>query len=221
MIKILTKSKEFYVILTLLLYMTLKLACDPLFFRTIEITIFGHSFMSMASSTIFSSTYALSDMIAFMKGRYIAIMVIIAATLCDGIFSYLIYFAGQMKIPNFTAHDVGDLNNTLAINHIAEQLPKLWHNGIIASLVTAIIEVIIFTTLLKKIKNFAISTICSVSIVLITHNILLDHQMLKSFDDQWEKIFTGFFLNMILVIIYALLVQAFISFYKSRTKKSN
>ncbi len=159
-------------------------------------------------------------MIAFMKGRYIAIIVIITATLCDGIFSYVIYFASQTIIPNFTANDIEDLHNTLAINHIAVQLPKLWHNGIIASLVTAIVEVIIFTTLLKKIKNFAVSTIFSVSIILITHNIILDHQMLKSFDDQWEKIFTGLFLNMILVVIYALLVQIFISFYK-KSSRSN
>lgn len=63
--------------------------------------------------------------------------------------------------------------------------------------------VFIFAGIFKRIKNFFISTICSVFLILFVHNTITDYPMMQNQSDAWSIIFHGLLVNMTILAVYA------------------
>lgn len=199
-------EQNYLLVFFIMLYVTCKVVCNVLFFRQIELSCFGHSIKIVGSALIFPFIYILSDAIIYLSNKKTVIFVIIFGLICDCIFSISIYQIANFSIPqNMTS---SELLLTQAANMIGIKMWQLFYQGLIASFIAAILEVIIFTKLYKFLKSFILSTITSVFITLLCHNIINDYNMLSQEDDVWTLIIDNLAINISIVVIYVLLMSA-------------
>lgn len=201
-------NKSVYVLLVLsMLYVAFKLTCNPMFFRQtiIKLPLLSWDLKIVCSAFVFPAIYVMSDVITALSNRKLAITIIIIGAVCDGIFSFAVDSITSLRIPN----NISGLQalNTQYINHLGPQVWSLYYHGVIASVVTAIVEVFIFSFVLKKSKNFFIATITGVIITLLIHNTITDYPLLRLDPDAWKIIFNGIFVNVSIMVIYASIVS--------------
>ncbi len=193
-----------------MLYITLKLTCNPLFFRQIEIHFWfiNYDLKVVSSALTYPLIYVISDLIVLISNRRSAIFIVLTGILCDGIFSFAWHFISTIDIPQVMTST--ELIKTTAINTIGIDVWRLFYHGLLASTITAIAELLIFSTLYTKIKSFFLSTVISVIITLTFHNIILDYQMLKNEPDAWFLIMHSLSINITIMTIYAFSVSTFL-----------
>lgn len=211
-------NQQLILLLLAMLFVGIKLTCNPLFFRQVEFTVpFVSGLIKVNSSAfLYAATYVLCDAMVAMSNRKTTLIIILCGVICDGIFSYLVSNFSTWAIPhNMSAHE---LANTLAINQIGPQMWQLFYRGALASFLSTSIEVLIFAFLFTKSNNFFISTIFGVSITLLTHNLVTDYPMLKKEPDVWEIIFHNLSINICIVIIYASIVSSIIFLWNFKKK---
>lgn len=210
------KDNKTYLLLSMsMLYVAFKLTCNTLFFRQtmIHIPIINMDLRVVCSAFVYPAIYVISDGIVALSSRKLAIVTIIVGTTCDGLFSWATNSVTTLSLPNMS-HD--QLLNSLAINQIGPQVWKLYYHGLVAAITAAIAEVIIFSFIFQKIKNFFISTIISVVITLLAHNTITDYPMLRSDPDAWRVIFNGLSINITIMALYAAVVSIFLYLLKKR-----
>lgn len=189
-----------------MLYVTCKLVCNPIFFRQTNFNLpyIDYHFKFTCAAFIFPSIYVLSDAIVAFTNRRIALMVIAVGIICDGLFSYLISYFASLDMPAIMSKSELLYNNS--VNAIGIQLWPLFYHGLVATIIAAISEALIFSFLYKKINNFFISTILSICIILVIHNLITDYSSLRHEPDAWRIIIDNWIINMSFMILYSFLV---------------
>lgn len=215
--KIIANINSHKLIMLAMLYVACKLTCNPLFFRQINIyyPILDIELKIVSSSLIFPIIYLLSDLIVLISNRKTAIFIIIIGILCDGFFSFSINYATSLPIPDTMSQT--QLSYTNAINTLGNKIWKLFAHGLLATITANIVEILLFASIFNKIKSFFLSTVISVFIILIFHNIITDYPMLKSQDDVWSIIFSGLLVNMSIMAMYAAMLSTIICIKHSKT----
>lgn len=198
-----------------MLYVTLKVICNPLFFRQIEFTLtfINYSVNLTGAAFVYSFIYIISDIIVLLSNRRYAIFIILFGIVCDGLFSYIMYFTSTISTPPFLSNMI--LMNTLAVNTIGANMWSLFYHGLLAASIAAVAELLIFSILYKKIHSFFVSTVTSVIVTLISHNLFNDYFMLKDNPEHWGLIIHNLTVNIIIMVIYATIIST-ILFIKAK-----
>ena len=184
-----------------MLYITLSIVCNPLFFRYLEF----YDFRISCSALVYPLVYVLLDTMTALSDRKTVIVIIVAGRICDGLFSILLFSFANSQIP-LNMSDIA-IQNTNAVNTIGNLVWPLWYHGAIAATVTAIAEILLFAFLFKKINNFFLSTIASIIIMLLTHNVITDYPLLKNDPQVWRIIFGNLSINISIMVLYAGLIS--------------
>ena len=213
--------RENIVIFLAMLYITFKLTCNPLFFRqiTISLDFLSLNLKILSSSLIFSVTYMLSDMILTVSNRRTAIAIAVIGILSDGVFSFIISFVSQLPIPSEMM--ALQLKNTYAVNQFGSQVWSLFVHGMFATILSNVAEILIFERIFRKIKSFFVSSISSVLLILLCHNVINDYPMLREQASHWQIIFDGILVNISVMVVYALIFSFIIQFRKRINGENN
>ena len=131
-------------------------------------------------------------------------MVIIIGVTCDGLFSYLISFFSNLDMPSLMSKSEALYNSS--VNVIGIQMWPLFYHGLAATIIAAIGETLIFSFIYKRINNFFISTISSICIILVIHNLIIDYPSLRHEPDAWPLIIDNWIMTMIFMILYSSMV---------------
>jgi len=192
--------KDRILMLLCMFYITCCVVCNPLFFRYLELPILKIS----SAAFIYPLVYVLIDTISAMTNRGTAIFVIIVGRICDGVFSYLLFFFANQQIPLDMSSAA--IQNTNAVNVLGNLVWPLWYHGVIASTVTAIVELMLFMFIFKKLKNFFLSTIISITVTLVTHNLINDYGVLKNDPHVWHVIVGNLSVNLSIMVLYTAVI---------------
>ncbi|WP_367607661.1 VUT family protein [Legionella sp. W05-934-2] len=194
-----------------MLYVTLKVTCNPLFFRQIELKLFfvDYPIKLTGSALVYSFIYVISDLIALLSNRKTAIFIILCGIACDGLFSSTFYLLSSIDIPSVMSSS--ELIKTQSFNLLGAEMWRLFYHGLAAATVASIGEVLLFSLLYKKIKSFFASTALSVIFTLSCHNLITDYPMLKHEPDAWNLIIHNLTINISIMVLYAAIVSLFIN----------
>lgn len=198
--------KLLLMVFTAMIFVSAKLLCNPLFFRQVEINFlfFTNPLKLNSSAFIYPAIYIISDAIVFFSNKKTGIAIALFGILCDGTFSYVTNLVTHFPIPHQMS--VTELLNTQSINNIGGQMWKLYYYGAAASVVAAIAEILIFSALFNKSKNFLISTVTSVVITLVVHNLITDYQILYNEPDVWRLIIDNWMVNFSILFTYGVII---------------
>lgn len=200
-------ATQFMIILMVaMLYVACKLVCNPLFFRQIELSIIflAHPLKLTGSALIYPLIYILSDLIVALTNKKTAVIIALFGIFCDGIFSFTTSYISASAIPPVMSPT--ELANATAVNIFGINMWAFYYHGVIAAIVAAIAEILIFATLFKRMKNFLVSTLTSVIVTLVVHNLINDYQMLKHEPDVWSLIINNWLVNITVIFVYTLIV---------------
>ena len=199
--------KWIILLFSVMLYSVLNVTCDPLFFRkmTLHIPFIDYYVNMLATAWVYPFLYIILDMIVVISNRKIAVLAVIFGVICDGIFSGVCYFFSTINVP--IGVNEKDLMSTIAFNALGHGMWRLWYHGLIATIIAKIAELFIFSYLYRKINSFFISTVTSVVITLVAHNLINDYYMLRNEQYHWSIIFTNLTLNIVTMVIYACIVS--------------
>lgn len=209
------KDKAMLLLLLLsMMYATLKITCNPLFFRQIEFNLYfiDYTLKLTGSALVYSFIYVISDLITLLSNRRFAIFIILFGITCDGLFSYIFHHLSTVDIPSVMS--ATELLKTNSFNVLGADIWKLFSHGLIAATVASIGEVLLFALIYQKVNNFFISTTLSVIITLLCHNLITDYPMLKHEPDAWNLIAHNLLINISIMIIYASIISLFLKLEK-------
>lgn len=197
-------NRQFLLIITGTIFATgTSLASDLTYFNIYKINIFGSIFIFSTSAITWPLAFAVFDLIAAKMNKYIAIYISIMICIING------YFSSIPMLPHILTEYNYCPEPSLEpyINHMYNLAPKLfelWWFGIIASIITSIAEILLFSLLIKNFfKSIAISIISSTAITLAFHNLILDWHMVGN----WRFIIGNYIVNVTVVTIYAFIVS--------------
>lgn len=202
-------AKTIALIVLSMVCITLKLLCNLLYFRHINFNIFNVNIICLGAAFFYSLIYIINDAIAFIGNRKIATIIIIVGTLCDGLYSYIPHFMEQLSTP--IGMSSVEISNNNAINQVGPHIFMLFVHGSIASIVAAVFELMIFTYFIERINSFTISTMISITVVLLFHNLITDNMMLYNAPDKWSIIFVNLGLNISIMFFYSIVVSMILS----------
>ena len=156
------KYNDFIIIFLAMVYVTIKLTCNLMYLRLVEVSIIfpPHDMIIPASTFLFPLVYVLAICIMMLSNKRIALIVALIGILCDGFFSF--GSGSIIRLPIPYSMTPSELKNTLSINLIGNYMWSFYMKGIIVSIVTSILSLEIFI-FLNKIKvglfiNMLIST---------------------------------------------------------------
>jgi uncharacterized PurR-regulated membrane protein YhhQ (DUF165 family) len=200
-------------------FITAKIICDPLFMNQIELNLGFMSLHVTQSTMSYGLVFILVDLIFFYCGRRIAIIVLFAGILLDGLYSCAIHSVGFFPIPYSTISHA-TLPNVLAIHQLASPIWSLWAYGIIASSVTYLLELLVFGWLIKSVfnSNFFLSSIVSVTLTMTVHNYILYSEMFKSRAEFWNIYLSNLTVDISIVLFYSTAVTIFVMLHKKFKK---
>lgn len=195
-----------------MLRVTVGIVCNPLYLRHVNINLAGFNFICTGAAFLYPIIYILTDAIAFISTRKIAILLVMFSTLCDGLYSLLSYAVTTLSMP-LNLSDI-ELAHNNAINIIGAHILKLFIHGFLASVIAAIVELLIFIYFLGKLHSFILSTMTSIIITLAVHNTITDSIMLRNGPNKWFIIVTNLGLNITIMLIYSIIISFLISINK-------
>ncbi|MCC2625258.1 MAG: hypothetical protein K0R14_1131 [Burkholderiales bacterium] len=189
-----------------MLYVTCKLVCNPLFFRQVDIHFFfSNTPLKLNSAAfVYPGIYVLSDLIVVLSSRRFGILIAFFGIICDGIFSFTVSHISGLPLPSTMSKT--ELLSTTSVNTLGLQMWPLYYQGVIAATIAAIAEILIFSTIFKRLDNFVIATVTSVVITLVFHNLINDYQMLKNEPDVWRLIINNWMVNITILFVYAVII---------------
>lgn len=198
--------KALFLTIASMCYITIKLTCNPLFFRltdfTLNIYIIHYVVKVFSSTFIYPLVYVVSDIVTALSNRRIAICIIIVGIVCDGFFSYSIYYASLLQLPHFMT--ASELKNASYVNYMGHPIWKLYYSGVIGTIITSVVEVLIFNKLYKKMQNFFTSTILSIIVVIVVHNPIAALPIWNE-PDYWRVVTNGLIVDISFLIAYVLI----------------
>ena len=183
---------KFYALIMLsMLFVTLKLTGNPLFFRytVINIPLINYSYKCTCTVFEFPIIYIINDIITVFAGKKFAAKLVVFGMICDGLSSYFIttsenMFSSPDKILPFT------------------YMSTFFYHGVLGSLIANIGELLIFSYLLKKLNSFLISTTLSSTIIIFIHNVITDYSVMKHDPEGVSIFFNNFLSEIFIVFIY-------------------
>jgi len=190
-----------------MLYITCKLVCNPLFFRQIDISLlfFSGPIKLTGSAFFYPAIYILSDLITALSNRRVAIVIAMFGIFCDGFFSFCVSHVSYLVIPSVMS--ATELLNTNSVDLIGKPMWQLYYQGVMAATFAAVFEILMFSLLFKRIKNFIVATVLSVVMTLVIHNLINDYQMLKHEPDVWKIIIDNWIVNVTILFVYAVIIS--------------
>lgn len=201
------RGLDIVVVVLVMLYISLRITCNILFFRPIDfhIPIMGYQIKVISSVFLYPLLYVICDLLSVISSKKLIIVIILTGTFCDGLYSFLTYIISTCSLPHLTKPN--ELNFINAANLIAPRMWVLYYKSVLASIITTFAEVILFTFILKKIRNINFSIIISVATVIIVHNLILNYPMLKRYGNASNMIISGATIEIIFLIFYTYVVS--------------
>ena len=199
-----------------MLYVTFKLLSNALFMNHISINLHFTTLHITQSAMTYGFVFIILDAIFYICGKKIAIIIIFLGMLMDALYSYGVYSTHFFTAPEGLTLHQNIL--TISIKQLSVPTWSLYYNGLVASIITYLAELFIFSFVINRIfKNqFFLSSILSVGITLFTHNLYLYYKMFGQYDDFHEILISNYLFDMTFIIIYSLLVS--ISLFLNRIK---
>ncbi|AJI57701.1 putative membrane protein [Francisella philomiragia] len=214
--EVLNKKSELdiYIISTVCIVgIAVSLACNLVYFFWYKIDVFGYTFIFSLAGFFYPITFAVVDLIAYLKKGFFPIFIAIVMRLADGLFSNIPSLSETFQNHAYMPPDsLKHLSNS--VTALAPNLSSLWYHGVIVSTITVVTEILIFKKILKIFNNAPLAIIMATSLTIFVHNMLLDYSMLKSFDNHWNIIFGNYILNILMVSLYALIVAVILKVRK-------
>lgn len=197
------------IIILSVLYVACKITCNPLFFRQVDICIplLNVDFRILNTLLLFPALYVIINLIIITSNKKIAIFIIIMGTICEGFFAFSVSYATTLPTPTLMTK-IQSLN-TSAINIYGGNIWYQFKQGLLAEIFINIFQIIIFSTLVKKINNFFISTMVSVFIILIFYTIV-NYYIQVTQNYSWSTSFRGIIIIMTFLALYTSLFSIFI-----------
>jgi hypothetical protein len=184
------KNQRLYLIIILFMLMVMiKCVSNIIFFRQIVLSILPSIQLTIASSAIiYPLFYIINDLILAITNKKIAIIIMIFATICNGIFaSYISY-----------------------IDLIPDNLPwLLFRNDIIGTLITNILELLLFGYIVTKIKNFFLSAFVSTALTLSTHNFIAYYFTLHKNNNWFNTYIDSLIVEIFVTVTYLVSIKLF------------
>lgn len=197
----------FTIIILVMLYISSRITCNILFYRPIEfhIPFIGYQIKVISSVFLYPLLYVLCDILSVLLDKKLIATVVLMGTFCDGLYSFLTFLMSNLPVPHITKP--GELNFINATNLISSKMWVLYYKSVFASIITTFAEVVLFTFILKKIKNINFSIILSVTTVIVVHNLILNYPMLKHYGDAAHMIICGATIEILFLIFYTYIVS--------------
>lgn len=193
-----------------MLYVTINTISDFLFFRQVTISHYGSFATISPSAAAFSwpLTYIISDVVLVISKRKFALFIIGFGTFCDALFGLLLQW-------------IPDTNSSVLGRGIVHSLnllgPYVWllvYTGIISTVLTAILEIIIFSAVYKKLDKFVTSAIVSITVTLLIRTFIGDYFTIKNEPNVIKILISNLVINIIVLICYMLLLKVSIKLFK-------
>ena len=165
-------QKENLSIILLMLYVTVKIACDILFFNHLEIHFFSLILKPTQSAFLYPVIFILLNWILLIHGKNKAFFIVIASMLMDGIFSLLVYSAHFVPTPDLNLRESLLTNG---VHYISQDIWALFYHGFLGSISAYILEILLFLFIFKRFKKYWISTVLSVTITMFAHHLICDY----------------------------------------------
>jgi len=200
-----------------MLLVTAKLMCNPLFMNRIGINLFGYDLLVTQSAFTYGLVFVMTDLCAAVFGLRQAYIIILFAMLMDGIYSFGIYSVSFFSIPSTI--DPQYLDVTQAIHTLSMPTLTLFSGGAIASLITYLAEVTLFSFLFKRVfkENLFLSSTVAIASTILFHNLILYPIAINDKANLWKYFWGNFILDMAFVIVYTLICSFF--FKRGNRKK--
>jgi|GEM_PF-1995786 len=205
-----TLNNKYNIIIAIaMIYATLKITCDPMFFRQISFYI-PYTPVNMkfnAASFVFPFTYICCDaLVALLKGnRKTLVAIVIVGSLCDGLFSLCLGVLKNYPIPLQSSHN--ELIYSQFVNNMGREIWMLYYQGVLASICSTLAEMYLFSRVFKKLKNFLISTYLSITCIIIVHHIISDYPIIRHEPDAAKVVISGMFINFGILFCYVLILS--------------
>ena len=198
-------------------YVACKITCNPMFYRSIEVHLPYVNYPAKIATSVFlyPLTFVICDLISTLLPRRQTLFIILFGAGCDGFFSYITKFLSYFAIPH--AMKPTELQLVQAIDLLGPYMWLLFYRGVIASIVTTIAEVTFFTILFKRIKNINLSIICSVTTVLLVHNLVLNYPLRRREAGGAAMVIHGLIFEIIFLVLYILLISTFKKFWGNKS----
>ena len=203
-----SKIQNKYIFIVMLL-VTAKLMCNPLFMNRIGINLFGYDLLVTQSAFTYGLVFVMTDLCAAVFGLKQAYIVVLFATMMDGLYSFGIYSVSFFSIPASIHPQYLDV--TQAIHTLAVPTFTLFSGGVIASLITYLAEVTLFSFLFKKVfkDNLFLSSTIAIASTILFHNLILYPIAMNDKANLWKYFWGNFILDMAFVIVYTLICSFF------------
>lgn len=199
-------------------YITCRLTCNPLFFRQVYIYIprLDIDFKILNTLLLFPMLYAIINLIIVTANRNTAIFIIIVGAICEGFFSFSVSYATTLPIPNLMTK-IQSLNTT-AINIYGGNIWYQFKQSLFTEIFINILQIIIFSLLMKKIHNFFVSTMISVFTVLTLYNIVINYYIQVDKNHHWSIAFEGIIIIMSFLALYTGIFSIIIKMVRPQNK---
>ncbi len=115
-----------------MLYNTLNILCDTLFYRYYELSIFNRNYLVYCVVFVFPILYIISDVIVVLSDRKTSIKIISLAIFLDGIYSLISSLIARFSIPNNLSGM--QLHTTISYNAVSHDLWSLFLYSLFAGI---------------------------------------------------------------------------------------
>ncbi len=203
-------KKVYFIIFGVIIATAASLSSDLSYFTYYKLDIYNFSLVFAGSALTYPILFAVTDMIASQVSKQMAIFIGLMIIIADGLFSNIPMLSHVLENVAYTP-DISLGKYSEDVFSFAPKLSELWYMGFIASSITIIVEITIFSFILKKINNTGLSIVLSTALTLLAHNAILDWHMIGDI----HIILGNYFLNILVVAIYATIIH-----YISKTKNS-
>ncbi len=192
-------------IILVMIFLVSKLLASFWFYQIFHIHVFGVMLQVTGSAFIGVASFVILDFISQNYSRKIAGIILFMGILCDGLFSFGVYFIGNL-------HSDGGLNqneiaNSILLMEMGHKLYLLYLNGVIATLITYISELVLFNVLIRKVKLFSIASFVSIFVVKSIHTMIVVSGTLYDQANVHALILGNIIVNSIFSVIYILLTS--------------
>ena len=196
-------SKKFYlIILGVVIATAASLSSDLSYFTYYKLDFHQFSLIFAGSAITYPIIFAVTDMIASQVSKHMAIFIGLTIIVADGIFSNIPMMSHVLESVAYTP-DISLSEYSKDVFSFAPKLSELWYMGFIASTITVIAEITIFSFFIKKINNTGLSIVISTALTLFVHNAILDWHMIGDV----QIILGNYLLNIIVVTVYAAIIH--------------
>ncbi|GGF91288.1 MULTISPECIES: VUT family protein [Cysteiniphilum] len=186
----------------IMLYMSVKLTCNIIFFNHIEFNFMGFNFNMTYAAFLYPLVYVLMDRMVVCFGALWTVFIVLFGVLLDAASSGMIASTSFLPIPSNLSSS--DLIHTTSIHNISLGVWSLFWHGLLGSIVAYLGELLLFNALYQKIfkKNFWLSSIASICTTMAIHNAICDYQMFADSVNRWHLIISNYSVNLVVIIIY-------------------